>query len=242
MKLDWNFVFILSCFFTRAFGAISPRIQLTSALTSTAASSSCAAERFTITSPYGITGPNQNCSEDHPIDLLLDGNETTWWQSMTQAENVTLHFQFNDVSLITWANSLYIGRLLQSFVLSGARLVFRSPLPQLLLVQVRQDGALITTLAYADDCQVYNGANCYPLRSIVDYDVRNCTSLPVYLVVNYNNLMSQFQAQLEFCLWQVNCSSDISSCPRLVNLSHAIVRNLILLSLQCVILDIHSLI
>jgi len=101
MKMSWNFVFILSYFFTRAFGAISPEIQLTSAITSATASSSCAAERFTITSPYGIIGPDLNCSADHSIDLLLDGNETTWWQSMTQVENVTLNFQFNDVSCIT---------------------------------------------------------------------------------------------------------------------------------------------
>jgi len=84
-------------------------------------------------------------------------------------------------------------------VLSGAQLVFRTPLPQLVLVQIRQDEAL-TTLAYASDCQVYNGTSCYPLSSIVDYEVRNYMSLPLYLVVNYNNLISQFQVQLELCL------------------------------------------
>lgn len=107
MKLSWNFVFILSCFFTRGFAAISPEIQLTSALASSAASSTCAAETFTITSPYGVVGPDLNCSENHPIDLLLDGNGSTWWQSMSQDENVTLNFQFNDVSCIHHVNHRY---------------------------------------------------------------------------------------------------------------------------------------
>ena len=48
--------------------------------------------------------------------------------------------------------------------------MFRSPLPQLVQVQVRLNGALVTTLVYADDCQVYSGT-CYPLGSIVDYEV-----------------------------------------------------------------------
>lgn len=60
--------------------------------------------------------------------------------------------------------------LLQSFVLSGAGLVFRSPLPQLVQVQVGLNGGLVTTLVYADDCEVYSGT-CYPLDNIVDYEV-----------------------------------------------------------------------
>lgn len=100
-KMGWNFVFILLCFFTRSFGATSPEIKLTSALTSSLASSSCAVETFTVTSPYAVTGPDLNCLADHPIGLLLDGDVNTWWQSMTQEENVTLNFQFNDVRCIT---------------------------------------------------------------------------------------------------------------------------------------------
>lgn len=84
----------------RALGAISPEIELTSAVTSSSASSTCAVETFTITSPYGVIGPDLDCSADHPVHLLLDGNETTWWQSMTQDENVTLNFHFSDVSEI----------------------------------------------------------------------------------------------------------------------------------------------
>lgn len=55
--------------------------------------------------------------------------------------------------------------LLQSFVLSGTQLVFRSPLPRLLLVQVG-----LQTAAFTDDCQGYNGT-CYPLETVVDYEV-----------------------------------------------------------------------
>ena len=52
--------------------------------------------------------------------------------------------------------------------------MFRSPLPQLVLIQASLNGAVITSLAYAADCESYNGT-CYPLGSIVDYEVRNYT-------------------------------------------------------------------
>lgn len=65
---------------------------------------------------------------------------------------------------------------LQSFVLSGAQLVFRSPLPILILVQVWLYDTIITTLVYAENCQDYN-ETCYPLMSIVDYQVRDHGSI-----------------------------------------------------------------
>ena len=101
MKLSWKLIVILSCFIITTFGAISPEIELTSVLASSSASSTCAEETFTVTTPYRVTGSNLYCSSNHSIDLLLDGDDSTWWQSMTQDENVTLNFQFNDVSCIT---------------------------------------------------------------------------------------------------------------------------------------------
>ena len=94
---------ILLCFFARTFGAISPEIELTSALALSSASSTCAEGRFTSTTPYRVDTESTpiNCSFDHHIDLLFDGNDSTWWQSINEDENVTLNFQFNDVSCIT---------------------------------------------------------------------------------------------------------------------------------------------
>jgi len=89
----------LLCMLGAVHCVISPEIELTSAVEAPAASSTCVDETFTITSPYGITGLRSNCSGDHNANLLLDGNEDTWWQSMNQDENVTLSINFNDVRL-----------------------------------------------------------------------------------------------------------------------------------------------
>ena len=87
----------LLCTFGAVYCAVSPEIELTSAVQSALASSTCVDEAFTITSPYGITELDANCSEDHNVNLLLDSSEETWWQSMNQDENVTLSFTFSDV-------------------------------------------------------------------------------------------------------------------------------------------------
>jgi len=50
--------------------------------------------------------------------------------------------------------------------------VFRSPLPQLLLVRLSLNGTLVHTLAFAadDGCDILN-YTCAPLSSIVNYEV-----------------------------------------------------------------------
>ena len=87
----------LLCTFGAVHCVVSPEIELTSAVQSAVASSTCVDEAFTITSPYGFTELDANCSEDHNANLLLDGNEETWWQSMNEDDNVTLSFNFSDV-------------------------------------------------------------------------------------------------------------------------------------------------
>ena len=79
--------------------------------------------------------------------------------------------------------------LIQSFVLSGVGLAFRSPLPQLVQVQVRLNEALVTTLVYADDCQIYSGT-CYPLGNIVDYEVQ------IILFCMYGNSARAYTGEL----------------------------------------------
>ena len=115
---SWNIVFIFTCFFTSAFSAYSPEIRLTSAIASSVASSTCVEETFTITFPYGITGQDMNCSMNHPINLLFDGDENTWWQSVTEDENVTINFQFDDVSSSTRYNRASYSKLLTILALS----------------------------------------------------------------------------------------------------------------------------
>jgi len=90
-------IITLLCTFHAVHCVISPEIELISAVRSALANSTCVDEAFTITSPYGILGLDANCSEDHNANLLLDGSEETWWQSMNQDENVTLSVTFSDV-------------------------------------------------------------------------------------------------------------------------------------------------
>ena len=57
-------------------------------------------------------------------------------------------------------------------MLTRTQLVFRSPLPQLLIVQLSLNGTLANTLAFADNdgCDAIN-YTCVPLNSIVNYEV-----------------------------------------------------------------------